>query len=571
MSSLSRALCLLLLPALAAAADDREGRVDAAAAVDAIFSEYDGPDSPGAAVGIYHGGRQVFAKGYGLSHLEHEVPITADTVFHVASVSKQFTAFMAALLAAEGKLELDGDVREMLDGVPRFGPPYSPITPRHLIHHTSGLRDQWSLFVLGGLEMDSRLRQKQVLQMLERQQALNFPTGSDYSYSNTGYTLLAELIAERSGQSFRAFAHSRVFEPLDMNATLFYDDLTELVENRAESYEKADGGEWRRSPLNYDNVGATSLHTTAGDLLKWAANFMQPTVGNGELIDTVSRMGKLDDGTPIRYGFGLAEKEIAGRRALLHTGSDAAYRAAFAVFPEDDFAVAILANTPMELLVQLTEITAAYLNPGAPRDAWRHDMPEVRPPSPTELMKFVGHYRSPGLPLMTIEQEEHRLVARRRNGDAEPLTFREDGSLDFGDEERIRGRHYRPQYGPDGDVVALEELGGNVVEGRYPLYQRIEPATPAAEELAAVAGDYRSPELDVTYTVTPDDGVLLIESIWSERPVRLLPTAADRYAGSWPMHDVAILRDAQGRPSALLVSSPRSRNVRLNKVIELEE
>src|SRR5690606_11554757 len=276
----------ILLSALAPTVAAETGAADEpprAAALDAIFAEYSEGRSPGVSVGVLWNGR-TFARGYGYADLEQDVPITPDTVFHVASVSKQFTAFSAALVAADGALDLDADIRSVLPEVPDFraaDAAMGPITPRQLVYHTSGLRDQWTLFALGGMGLDNRLRQQQILRMVARQEALNFPPGTDYTYSNTGYTLLAELVQRTSGKSFAEFAEARIFQPLGMTSTLFYDDVTELVPRRAHSYEREGKGGWRRSLLNFDTAGATSLHTTAPDLLKWAQNILEPSVGAG--------------------------------------------------------------------------------------------------------------------------------------------------------------------------------------------------------------------------------------------------------------------------------------------------
>lgn len=525
-----------------------------ASTLDAIFSEYSGERSPGIAVGVLRNGHS-FTRAYGYADLEHDVPVTPNTVFHVASVSKQFTAFCAALLAAEGRVDLDGDLRSILPELSGFD---STITPRHLILHTSGLRDQWSLFVLGGMEMDNRLRQRQILRMVERQQALNFPPGTNFAYSNTGYTLLAELVARRSGRPFAEFADARIFQPLDMANTFFYDDVTELVKGRAESYERGDDGRWRRSLLNFDNAGATSLHTTAPDLLKWARNFLVPSVGAGSALDSLMRMGTLDDGTPIDYGFGLQSREIAGHTALWHSGSDAGFRSILSVFPDEGFAVVILANSPVNLMAPMHSVASLYLQDDA--EAWREALPAATPGMP-KLDGLLGHYAAPNRPAIRLLERGGGVVAEITGGDTRPVTFRADGSFDFGDEERIRGTHYHPVR-EDGRVMALEERGAAVLQGRRTVYRKFEPLRPSAAELAALAGDYRSPELDITWSLSVDDGELYIESLWSER-LHLEPLTSSRFGGKWPMHDVRIERNSHGRPVALLVSSERARNVRL--------
>ncbi|MEQ8205251.1 MAG: serine hydrolase domain-containing protein [Woeseia sp.] len=533
-----------------------------AAAVDTLFAEYEQPGSPGLAVGVYYRGQPVKTAGYGRAHLEHDIAISPTTVFHVASVSKQFVAFSAALLEANGKLNLDSDIRENLPWVPDFGP---KISPRQLIYHTSGLRDQWTLFVLGGLEMDSRLRQQQVVSMMKRQQALNFAPGNDYTYSNAGYTVLAELVGAVSGQSLREFTAARIFEPLGMTNTVFYDDVTEVLPNRAQSYEKNDDGTWHRSPLNFDNVGATSLHTTVDDLLAWAGNYLQPKVGSGQALARMHESGKLADGTHLNYGFALQKREIAGHSAISHSGADAGFRSIIAVFPDDDFAVTILANSPTNLLKPLEEIAAIYLTPDYKPGAWKKSLPATIEPDAALVKALQGQYIYDNRPVLTLEADNAALTHRALEDDAKPISFRDDGSFDFGDESRLYGANYRAVRNASGQITGIEMHGASPVEGQYFVYRKIERAQPRLADLEMLVGNYASPELDVTYTLSVKAGELTIESLWTA-PITLHATVADQFEGEWPMHEVTVQRDADGRPSALLISSERARRVRLDRI-----
>lgn len=548
-----------LLLALAAALPASADQSSRERTVDALFAEYDHAGSPGLAVGIYHNGKQSYAAGYGYADLENDVAITPRTVFHIASVSKQFVAFSAALLEHDGKLDLDRDLREYLPYVPDFG---YKITPRQLIYHTSGLRDQWDLFVLGGRDMDDRLRQVQVIGMVKQQRALNFAPGSDYAYSNTGYTLLGELVKAVSGRTLRDFTDARIFRPLGMYHTLFYDDVTEIVPNRAHSYEKKADGNWHRALLSNDSVGATGLHATVGDLLKWAGNFTRPVAGDAALVREVSQMGQLADGTPINYGFGLTNETIAGHQALLHSGVHAGFHALFAHFPEQDFAVVLLANTWMSLAPRLEQIVALYLNDGEmpPAEA----LPAAIQPKRGLVDALRGDYLRPGGSLLTIKEDADGAVMSRSSG-PERLTFRADGSFDAGDEARRLADFYRPVFDSRGRVAAIEYGGPDTVRDKIFRLPRVARVKPSAADLGRLAGAYRSAELDITYRVALEDGELTMRSLWSPTPIKLVTTVADRFEGSWPMSSIAVERDGSGRPVALLVSSGRARNVRLDR------
>jgi CubicO group peptidase (beta-lactamase class C family) len=240
------------------------------------------------------GGELVFARGYGAANLEYDVPITPSTVFHVASVSKQFTALAVALLVAEGEVSWDDDIRRHVPELPDFG---TPITLRHLAHHTSGVRDQWAMLQLAGWRWGGDvIRQSDVLDLLSRQTALNFAPGSDYLYSNSGYTLLAVVVERVSGQTLRAFTSARLFGPLGMARTVFRDDHTMLVRDRAYAYTRAGLGGYRLSIPDFAIVGASSLFTTVEDLARWNGNFTSGEVGGADVLRKLQARGALDDG-----------------------------------------------------------------------------------------------------------------------------------------------------------------------------------------------------------------------------------------------------------------------------------
>jgi CubicO group peptidase (beta-lactamase class C family) len=228
--------------------------------IDALFEQEIKKDSPGAAVAIIKDGSIIYKNGYGIACMDYDIPITPSTIFHVASVSKQFTTFAIALLADQGKLSLDDDIRKYLPEVPDFG---KTITIRHLIYHTSGLRDQWELLAMAGWRLDDVITKEHILKIVRHQKELNFDPGEEYSYCNSGYTLMAEIVARLSDQSFREFTAKSIFKPLGMDNTHFHDDHEMIVKNMAYSYNTGSNNGFKKSVLSFANVGATSLFTTA--------------------------------------------------------------------------------------------------------------------------------------------------------------------------------------------------------------------------------------------------------------------------------------------------------------------
>jgi CubicO group peptidase (beta-lactamase class C family) len=307
--------------------------------VDQMMSWYsDG--TPGGVVAVTRGGEIVFSKGYGLANIEYGVPNTASTPWHMASVSKQFTAMAVVMLHQQGLLDIDDDVRQHLPELPDFG---RTITLRHLLNHTSGLRDHWTLWTMSGGRMDDVIRKEDIYRLVLRQRDLNFDPGSEYLYSNSGYMLLSEVVSMVTAQPFGEWMKENVFEPLEMHSTQIYDDHMRIVPGRAYSYAETEQG-LSKSVLSYANSGATSLFTTAEDLAKWLTNFRTGQVGGANAIEMLQVKGVLNDGEELDYALGISVSEQNGLRRLSHSGGDAGYRTWLAYYPEIDAGVIVLGN-----------------------------------------------------------------------------------------------------------------------------------------------------------------------------------------------------------------------------------
>lgn len=524
--------------------------------VDALFADYARSDAPGAAVGVYRGGQIVYAKGYGLADLESKEPITPRTQFHIASVSKQFAAFAVALLARDGTLDLDADVRRYLPYFPDFG---HPVTTRQMVLHTSGLRDQWSLFQMGGRDMRDLLRQQQVVQMVQRQRELNFVPGTNTLYSNTGYTLLAEIVASVSGKTLREFSHERMFAPLGMHRTFFFDDVTDVVPGRAHSYEQDKDGRWARSLLNYETVGATSLFTSIEDFARWSGNFGHPVVGDQALIEMVSRSGTLSDGTVVHYGFGLTDLPEGGRKAIAHSGSDADFRTQFIYYPEHDVGVVVFANRSAPVWELAKAVADIYL-PAVPRGAI--ETPALLDtPDPALLARLPGTYVHSTSRSITLASVDGGVVATWGGG-SQPsrVVFRADGSLDLSSYDRVR-----PVLSKAGEVVALQKVARiDVVGDRY---DRVRPLPSTAQALAEYVGDYRSEELDATYAISVEDGALVARNLWRVDAIRMMQVTADHFdAKGYAPHALTFERDSAGRIVRVRMHAAQAYNIAFAKV-----
>lgn len=309
--------------------------------INKLFRQWDNTNSPGCAVGIVRNDSLIFAKGYGMANLEYSIDNTPATIFHMASISKQFTAYSIILLASQGKLKLDDDIRMYL---PWFSKVKEKVTIRNLLNHTSGIRDQWQLLAISGTRLDDVITQEHIIKILSNQKDLNFEPGLKHSYSNSGFTMLAEIVRQVTGKSLRQYTDSVIFKPLGMQHTHFHDDYTEIVKNRSYSYERKDSSHFANSILTYSNAGATSLFTNIEDMSKWIMNFYNHKIGDQKDIDQLTQKAKLNDGTEISYASGIVSDSYKGWKQYSHGGSDAGYRTFITVFPDLKMGFMVFSN-----------------------------------------------------------------------------------------------------------------------------------------------------------------------------------------------------------------------------------
>ena len=529
---------------------ERAEHPERAEQVDSLFSEWDRTDSPGCALGVVRGGELVYARGYGMANLDLGVAITPASVFHVASVSKQFTAIAAAMLAHEGKLALDDDVRKYVPELPDLG---HTITLRQLINHTSGLRDQYGLFRLAGRRDGDVHSFDDVIEFALRHRRLNFEPGSEYAYCNTSYTLLALTVERVAGQPFAAVVRERIFEPLDMAHSHIHDDVGRIVPNRASAYEPRDGGGLKVANSNVDAFGAICLHTSVEDLARWLRNFRERTVA-GSVLDEATTPGRLNDGTPLRYGHGLMLGTYRGLETVSHGGVDAGYRAEMLWFPGADFGVIVLANL-------------ATIRPGAlarrVADVWladrlgRDDLLDAPAVAlgEEEMAPLAGLYRDPRTALSRrIKLEDGKLTVNGPFGDRLEMTPLGEGRFRVGDP----AQEVRVVPG----LAGVPEFHEVAPGGQVTIFPAAEAAAPSSETLAGYAGTYTCPELDTRYTFLVRDGRLVLRHRRRE-DWEMEPTVADAFAV--PEFDFVFSRDGRGDVDGFDVYSPRIRYLRFDR------
>jgi CubicO group peptidase (beta-lactamase class C family) len=405
--------------------------------VDAIMGRYTA-DAPGCATGVYQNGRIIFAKGYGQANLEYRTPITSATPFIVGSVSKQFTAAAIALLVEDGRISLSDGVRKYVPELRDYG---KPITVGQLVHHTSGLRDFWTLVSAAAMRNDDGYTANDILQLASRQRNLNFDPGAEYLYSNTGYVVLGIIVQRVTGKSLRDFSAERIFGPLGMTSSHYHDDHTMPVPGRASAYSPLSAGGWRINVWNNDIVGQGGVMTTVEDLAKWDENFYTGRVGGARFLARQLERGTLNDGTTLAYAFGLQIGEYRGLPMVEHTGSSGGYRAVITRFPSTHTSIVALCNVSTAETATLSHrvadavLGARFTKPVPPSPVRAAGATQAATAVvPSDLGRFAGRYYSEELDATyEVTPAARTLIVRRPRGPADtlqaadPTTFRGGG------------------------------------------------------------------------------------------------------------------------------------------------
>jgi len=525
--------------------------------VDKLFSKWDSTVSPGAALAIIKDGKIIYKRGYGMANLEHNIPITTTSVFRIGSTSKQFTASCIAILALQGKISLDDDIRKHIKELPEYE---KPITIRHLLHHTSGIRDYLALSSIAALPDDHFYTPEDSVELLSRQKGLNFLPGEEHLYSNSGYFLLGVIVERASGKSLNDFAQTHIFKPLGMKNTHFHDDHTMVVKNRADGYSPLKKG-FRIDMTTLDHVGDGGVFTTVEDLFLWDQAFYSYKLGK-ELMELIQTPGMLNNGEKLDYAFGLGINEYKGLKRVSHGGGFVGFRAQMARFPEQKFTVICLANlgtiNPSRLCLQVADI---YLADKLEKDV---EAPEKKEKvkavtlSKQELEDKTGNYEDERTGTWTIISMKEGKLVMEAWGEKYVLTpvsktrFRAldapfDNSIEFFPDERGRIRKAKVT------IEGGEEI--NLVKA-----PPLSPLTPS--QLKEYAGEYYNDELPVTYKLAVEKGSLFFKH--KNAPEGALKAMdRDKFTTRW--FNIEFVRDKRKRIKGFVLGAGRAANIEFVK------
>jgi CubicO group peptidase (beta-lactamase class C family) len=522
--------------------------------IDKIFSFWDKSESPGCALAIVKDGEIIYKRGYGMANLENNVPITPQSVFYIGSVSKQFVTMCVALLVQEGKLSLDDDVREYIPELPYYG---TPITIRHLIHHTSGIRDYLTLEDIAGIPFGF-FHEEDVLDLIVRQKELNFHPGDEHLYSNSGYFLLSVIIHKASGKTLRQYAQEKIFKPLGMKNSRFHDNYEELIKNRASGYLSEGGGKYKNFLSTFDCVGSGGLFTSVEDLYLWDQNFYHHKVGGKEVFDLMHTVGTLNNGIKLDYAFALDIKPYKGLKTVSHGGALGGYKSALLRFPAHEFSVICLSNlsaiNPSMLSYRVAEVYLAKFFTEEKEDPKKIQTVEL---TREILQRKTGSYirfESGDKIRVSLKDEMLYITLQKKDYPLAPLSESEYVVQNNSRKLSLRFEHQKSETPL---LLHLYEVGK-----RLRTYTSSNTETPNNKQLAEYQGRFHSEEIQVTFEIRlKKDKLHFVHKKASQVPFK--PLYKDFFqVGSLRVHFV---RNEEKKITGFLLDAGRVKNLRFTK------
>ncbi|NQZ44635.1 MAG: serine hydrolase [Flavobacteriaceae bacterium] len=548
-----RYLFLCCLFALAAQAQFNQKE-----AIDSLFMEWDNTDTPGAALGIFKDGETLYAKGYGMANMEYDIPNNAQSVFRIASTSKQFTAACIVLLAEEGKLSLDDSLRSIFPDFPAYA---EQITVRHLLNHTSGIRDYLSVAYLKGLSGDDFYTDSDIMAWLVRQTDLNFNPGDEFLYSNSGYWLLGQIVNIKSGMNMADYAQKKLFVPLGMDHTHFHNDHNRIVRNRATGYTPTEDGGYEISRTTLDMIGDGGIFTSIADIKKWDDAYYDREVLSDAFWAEMTQQGVLNDGETIEYASGLFVETYKGLKTINHGGAFVGFRAELMRFPEERLTIALFANRADANPSRKAGLVADILL----KDQLQVDdtqevslSPQTLPPPEVifDLEQIIGTYEiEVGVTVDLSVANDTLQVIQNWNKATYPLLRTQGNSFQIPGRDTMSFTFSALEDGQTQTMTVDQE-------GRQTIANRKAALDLSGVDVNDFVGSYYSPELDATYSFTLENGLLEARIGGMGTPSECTPNAIDQYTFRYGL---LRFQRKDGQISGFELDSGRVKNLKFNK------
>jgi len=531
---------------------------------DQLMARYDRDDTPGGVISVFKDGQTLFSRAYGMANLSYDIPFQVDTVTNIGSTSKQFTAFAIMLLQEQGLLSLDDDIREHVPELPQFD---EIVTVRHIITHTSGLREFLNLLSMSGRRLDhgDYIGRDEIIGIIQRQPALQNSPGSEWNYNNTAYALAALIVERISGQTFTEFMNNNVFGPIGMQDSLVRSSPEHIVKNNSAGYiPNPDGGYLEARDLG-GAVGAGSIYTTVEDLQRWVENFRETRLGNSAIFEEMMTSYVLTDGEPTDYGYGLTIDEQGGLKRVHHGGADVAHRSMLAYFPEINAGITTQSNNAGfdgsiafqlaeaffgdAMVTELDEINEA----GGPEfDRENYD--------PESFDELVGRYELDDVPdfIISFSRDGDTLYAEAAGQSQLEIVPTADLRFDLTSVDASLEFHRNE----DGTVDSLTlNQGGE----QHATRLNTELWEPTNGELSVFTGRYYSDEIETFYVMEMGEEQLTLSQRRLD-DIELSPTEKDKFSGG--QLSLSFERDRNDQVIGFYLSNGRTRGVRFALVSE---
>jgi CubicO group peptidase (beta-lactamase class C family) len=523
MKLINLAVFLTLLPC-ALFADVNALSTDQGQAIDKIFAEWDKDQTPGCSLGVIKEGKLVYARGYGMANLEYDIKNDSKSVFRIGSTSKQFTAASVVLLAEKGQLSLDDSLTKFFPDFPEYA---KKITVRHLLNHTSGIRDYLTLSYLKGLTDDDFYTDKDVMAWLVNQTELNFDPGEEFLYSNSGYWLLGQIVKQVAKMSMADFAMKEIFIPLEMNSTHFHNDHTQIVKNRASGYEPKDKNGFQISMTTLDMIGDGGIFTSIEDIKKWDDAYYHSKVLSKKFWEMMTLQGKLNNNEELDYASGLFIQNHKGLKTISHGGAFVGFRAEILRFPEQKLSIAIFANradaSPTSMAYKVADVFLSNQYIVDNKDEKQQQHGSNSTVDEFSIEQLMGTYElSPGVDFIVSVGKQKPHVKQLWNNKEYDLIKLENNTYHIEDAPEIK--------------FSFKNLKGNFTQnvsidqaGRITETNRKEEIDLSGIKLEDYVGDFYSKELDVTYKNYLEAGKLN-SRIRNKDAVELIPSDKDLFS-----------------------------------------
>lgn len=520
--------------------------------IDVLFSTWKKPNNPGGSVLISHKNQIIFSETYGLANIPYRIPMEKETIFNIGSVSKQFTAMGIIVLQLEGKLSIDDDIHNYLPELHRFE---KPITIRHLLHHTSGIRSSPEMFGLAGWRDGDAILNDDVYRYLTKQTDLNFAPGTEYMYSNSGYILLAKIIENISKQNFKTWMKEKIFQPLQLNDTFIEEDFSKIMTQTATSYTETEPSIFTTIENNDLTYGASNVYSTNADILKWSKNYLNAPNEWKKAFAMLQTLDVLPSGNNNNYAFGIFIDDFYGNSRIQHSGAIAGFQSIVYSYPDEDLQIVILSNFTSNQLSKIADqISQLFLQNKSKSSKKEETIHPIHVDSEI-LKKYEGMYwNDKNNYSRKIYLENETLWYLRSNGKKSPLIPIAETQFQIG--------------GINEKLVLKFEINSNKMTLISPnntvdTFERYDDKTLTTEDLKKYTGTFYSKELETSYQIIlKNDKLFGYHSRFGEFEIQILKKDILSWSG---MAISKYKMDKSGNIVGLYISMNRIRNLWFEK------